>query len=94
MLVLIPEVFMQKIVFYLFSGGEMRFLRSRMKLTRDAMAQNLNISRAQLIALESNRKEITPELSRNFVEVLKREFKYPKKLSLVTGQFTALFKSF
>ena len=65
---------MQKIVFYLFSGGEMRQLRRKMKLTREAMAQNLNISRAQLISLESGRKELTPDLSQIFVEVLKREY--------------------
>lgn len=75
---------MQKIVFYLFSGGEMRQLRRKMKLTREAMAQNLNISSAQLISLEFGRKSLTPDLSQIFVEVLKRELKFPKKLSLDT----------
>ncbi len=83
---------MQKIVFYLFSGGEMLQLRRKMKLTREAMAQNLNISRAMLISLESGRKELNPDLSQIFVEVLKRELKYPKKLSLDTFLKIALEK--
>lgn len=83
---------MQKIVFYLFSGVEMRQLRRKMNLSRDAMAQNLNISRAKLISLEYGRKELTPELSQIFIEVLKRELKYPKKLSIDTFLKIALEK--
>ena len=67
---------MQKIEYYLFSGEEICYLREKMGLTKDTLANLLNIPVSRLIRLESGKQEISPGQSKVFVSVLKEHFNY------------------
>lgn len=83
---------MQKIEYYLFTGEEIQLLREKMGYRKRRLAYLLQISETQLNNLESDKKEITPALSKLFVEILKKHFNYDNGYSLDTFLRIALKK--
>ena len=63
-----------------FSGKEIYYLRIGLKLSQRQLADFLNCSVTLICFLETGERKITPEMSRNLVELLKDKGNYnPEK---------------
>ena len=70
-----------------FTGREVYFLRIALKLSQQALADQLACSKTLICLIETGERKITPEMSNNLVELVKQKGNYNKDTDRTEEEF-------